>query len=62
MLINIIRTIISVLFRYYLCSSVVKFLMNTLFDYTPGQTIPLGVRRGSQDLQIQVTLGERNGQ
>jgi 2-alkenal reductase len=34
--------------------------MNTVFDYTPGQTVPLGVRRGSQNLQIQVTLGERN--
>jgi serine protease Do len=36
--------------------------MNTLFNFAPGQTIPLGVRRGNQDLQIQVTLGESNGQ
>jgi serine protease Do len=34
--------------------------MNTLFEYTPGQTVPMRIRRGSQDLQIQVTLGERD--
>ncbi len=36
--------------------------MNTLFHYKPGQTIPLGVRRGSQDLTVQVTLSDRNTQ
>ncbi len=36
--------------------------MNTLFKYTPGKTIPLGVQRGSQSIQVQVTLGEQNTQ
>ncbi len=34
--------------------------MNALFNYSPGQTIPLGIARGSQKIQVQVTLGERN--
>lgn len=36
--------------------------MNVLFKYSPGQNVQLGVARGNQKLQIQVTLGERNVQ
>jgi serine protease Do len=34
--------------------------MNVLFKYSPGQTVPLGIARGSQKIQVQVSLGERN--
>jgi serine protease Do len=34
--------------------------MNVLFQYSPGQTVPLGIARGSQKIEVQVTLGERN--
>jgi 2-alkenal reductase len=35
--------------------------MNVLFTYSPGQTVPLGVARGNQKIQVQVTLDERSG-
>jgi 2-alkenal reductase len=33
--------------------------INALYNYTPGEIIPLGVQRGSRSIEIQVTLGER---
>ncbi len=33
--------------------------INALYSYAPGEVIPLGVQRGNQSLEIQVTLGER---
>ncbi len=35
--------------------------INTLFDYKPGDTLPVTVSRGMRSLQVQVTLGESSG-
>lgn len=32
--------------------------LNTLFSYTPGQTIPIQILRGQESIQLSVTLGE----
>ncbi|HEX2998174.1 MAG TPA: trypsin-like peptidase domain-containing protein [Anaerolineales bacterium] len=34
--------------------------INALFEFQPGNTVPLEIMRGSEKMQVQVTLGERS--